>query len=178
MIMSAMDLLKVLDEIDMKYGRWLVARSALRLFFAEETEATFNVALSRLARQGIIVKIANGLYGNPRAVRSAYFLENIAWALRPHESFYLSLEARLSEQGLISQIPNRLTFMTTGAGKTFNTPYGIIEFVHSKRNPKTFLEETVFDAERGIHVALDRRAIDDLKNTGRSLDLLGEHGVA
>jgi hypothetical protein len=68
--------------------------------------------------------------------------------------------------------------MTTGAGKTFNTPYGIIEFVHSKRNPKTFLEETVFDAERGIHVALDRRAIDDLKNTGRSLDLLGEHGVA
>ncbi len=57
-----------------------------------------------------------------------YYLNYIAPIIRPAERFYLSLETLLFEVCYISQMPNRLTFMTTGRSQIFNTPYGILKF--------------------------------------------------
>jgi len=92
--------------------------------------------------------------------------------LRPWDSNYLSLEAALPEAGWISQIPSRLTVMTTGRTQTFNTPWGVIEFVHTARKGVDLSEGVVFDERRRIHVATPQRAWRDLKRVGRNLDLV------
>jgi hypothetical protein len=61
-------------------------------------------------------------------VNTNNLLFNIACRLRDYRDFYLSLETVLSEEGVISQIPNRLTFISQSKSAVFHTPLGIIEF--------------------------------------------------
>ena len=82
-------------------------------------------------------------------------LENVAKAMRRGEYNYVSLESALSEYGVISQIPMRLTVMTTGRKGEVNTPFGTIEFTHTSRP---------------IHDILD-----DIHDIGRPLRLAGKH---
>ena len=53
--------------------------------------------------------------------------------LRPREINYISLESKLSEAGVISQITTALTCMTTGSPGRFDTPWGAVEFTHTDR---------------------------------------------
>ena len=54
--------------------------------------------------------------------------------MRRGEYSYISLETMLSEYGAISQVPiDRLTVMTTGRKGEYETPFGVIEFTHTKR---------------------------------------------
>ncbi len=92
--------------------------------------------------------------------------------LRPWDFSYLSLESALSEAGWISQIPSRLTLMTTGRSQIFNTPYGTIEFVHTMQAENKLRNEIRFDPQRELAVATPTRALRDLKRVGRNLDLV------
>jgi hypothetical protein len=92
--------------------------------------------------------------------------------LRPWDFKYLSLESALSEAGVISQIPSRLTLMTTGRTQTFATPYGIIEFVHTAQKPEDLRHQVVWDNRKGFPVATAKRALGDLKHVRRNLDLV------
>ncbi|PHM28446.1 hypothetical protein [Xenorhabdus budapestensis] len=67
--------------------------------------------------------------------RYVFTAKDLAKAMRRGEYNYVSLESALSEYGAISQIPiDRLTVMTTGRKGTYKTPFGIIEFTHTKRS--------------------------------------------
>jgi hypothetical protein len=48
--------------------------------------------------------------------------------------------------------------MTTGRPQTFDTPWGMIEFVHTARNGKDLSDGVTFDVSRRIHVATPQRA--------------------
>ncbi len=130
-------------------------------------------ALARHQQTGVIERIARGLYVNPRAsCLPSDLLSALVPFLRPWDFNYLSLESALSEAGWISQIPSRLTLMTTGRSQIFNTPYGTIEFVHTMRAEGKLRNELRFDPQRELAVATPSRALRDLKRVGRNLDLI------
>jgi len=157
-----------------RQGRWLFSAAQLRRLAGDRPKA-FEAAVHRHCESGLLQRVAHGLYANPHA-RSAppHRLEAVARQLRPMDYTYVSLESRLSELGLISQIPGVLTVMTSGRSRVCETAYGTIEFTHSARDVPSLIAsgQVVFDAERGIHVATAIRARGDLRRVGRNVDLL------
>lgn len=174
--MTSIQLLKVLDEIDKNLRISVLSAKQLRLFFPNESKSVFSVGLNRQVKNGLLVKLCNGLYFNKRSRHiPPNFLEYVATKIRAKETFYLSLESVLSENGLISQIPNRLTFISSSRSQIFHTPYGIIEFV--KTSKKEFFDKkngVVYNENRGIFEASVERAIKDAYQHRRSIDLLEE----
>lgn len=168
-------LIAAMDRWD-KAGIWAYSSNTLRLLFPENERAMLK-ALARHEHAGLVVHIARGLYVNPRA-RSMPpdVLSALVSFLRPWDFNYLSLESALSEAGRISQIPSRLTIMTTGRSQTFETPYGTLEFVHTAQRLDKLRGDLVFDTRRGLAVAAPARALRDLKRVGRNLDLVVIHG--
>ncbi|MCY0853253.1 type IV toxin-antitoxin system AbiEi family antitoxin [Cupriavidus sp. D39] len=169
--MLVRDLIAAMDRWD-KAGIWAFSSSTLSLLFPEDSR-TMLKALARHQQAGLIERIARGLYVNPRA-RSLpqNLLSALVPFMRPWDFSYLSLESALSEAGWISQIPSRLTLMTTGRSQTFKTPYGTLEFVHTSQTPDKLRDEMVFDSRRELYVATPSRALRDLKRVGRNLDLV------
>ena len=164
---------RVLQAQD-RQGRWLFNAGQLRRLAGDSPKA-FEAAVRRHCKRGLLQRVAHGLYANPHA-RSAPSnrLEVVARQLRPMDYTYVSLETRLSELGLISQIPGVLTVMTSGRSRRCETAYGTIEFTHTVRDVPSLIDsgQVIFDPERGIHVATAERARSDLKRVGRNLDLL------
>lgn len=74
--------------------------------------------------------------------------------------------------GFISQVPvDRLTIMTTGREGEYPTPFGTIEFTHTKRSVPAILERCV-DSGRALRLATETAAIADLRRVGRNQHLL------
>ena len=154
-------------------GQWLFTIKQIRGYFPNEEINTLRHALVRHVEAERIVRVCRGLYAFPLSrSRPLYELESIIPFLRPGELTYISLESRLHELDLISQIPTRLTCMTSGRRAVFRTPFGSIEFNHTKRQPKLLLENLEFDDERDVYLASQELALADLKRTGRNLDMV------
>ncbi|MGH8156577.1 MAG: type IV toxin-antitoxin system AbiEi family antitoxin [Rhodanobacter sp.] len=168
--MKATDLHHHLQSLGRRH-RWCVSDATLRCLFPEPRN-TFYTALSRQVRQGTLKRITPGLYLNPYARPPASAAETLAGYLRPDDFAYLSLESALHEHGWMSQVPNRLTFMTTGASYVYTTPVGVIEFTHTARDMATWRSRITFDRDRMLYVAAPELALEDLKNVGRNLDLV------
>ncbi len=104
--------------------------------------------------------------------KGADTLEEVAKTLRRGEYNYVSLESALSEYGIISQIPvGRITVVTTGRKGEYRTPYGIIEFTHTKR-PLSEVLESMIDRQRPLRVATKEAALRDLRRVGRNTHLI------
>src|SRR5262245_49263116 len=117
-------------------GRFVFCKRDFFKMFPEDNQKTLEEGLIRLVKAGILVRACRGIYVNDDAqCKNSYVIEHIAKALRRGEYSYVSLESILSEYGVISQIPiDRLTVMTTGRKGIYQTPYGVIEFTHTKRS--------------------------------------------
>lgn len=169
--MRIQDLIKTLDRWDQR-GFWAFTAQTLKLLFPENDRARTK-ALAAHQGAGLIERIARGLYINPRSRSLPQDLLSalVAW-LRPWDFNYLSLESALSEAGMISQIPSRLTVMTTGRSQTFKTPYGTIEFTHTAQTPEQLRDDLVWDSQRELWVATPTRAQRDLVKARRNLGLV------
>jgi hypothetical protein len=88
----------------------------------------------------------------------------------------VSLETKLSEAGVISQITTALTCMTTGSRGRFETPWGAIEFTHTDRTIEIGTDVVVHDD--GMLEATVRTAVRDLRRVGRNLDLIDHEILA
>jgi len=165
------ELIATLDQWD-RAGIWAFSSTALKLLFPE-SDRTRLKALAAHQKTGVITHIARGLYINPKA-RSlpTDLLSQLVVFLRPWYFNYLSLESALSEAGWMSQIPSRLTVMTTGRSQVFDTPYGTIEFTHTAQAPEQLRAHVNWDANRQLWIATPEQAQRDLKRVGRNLDLL------
>lgn len=164
-----------LSKMD-RQGRCVFNLYDLRKMFPDDSEKTRHEGLQRLVRMGLLRRACRGIYVNEYA-RSfgSYVIEDIAKALRYGEYNYISLESMLSEYGLISQIPvDRINVMTTGAPAVIETPYGVIEFTHTKRSVDNILTSVQRVAERPLRLAKLETAIRDLKRVNRNLHLLRE----
>ena len=155
-------------------GRYVFSTQDLKKIFFESNLRAFEAGLSRLVSHQILERVAYGVYLFTLSTerKSAFTIERIAKTLRRGEYSYISLESALSEYGVISQIPlTYLTVMTTGRKGEFFTPYGTIEFVHTKRRGSDILRATN-DVGRPLRLAKQATALRDLKRVGRNLHLV------
>jgi len=137
-------------------------------------DTNFKKYLYNATRNNVLVKVARELYYNPIAgVVPTGVLERIARLLHWDKFIYVSLETQLSLTGRISQLTmKRLTVMTKGKSRIVKTPFGVIEFTHTKRDIKSLEDDIYFDNETGIFRAREHRAIADLKRVGRNVDMI------
>lgn len=174
--MKTTELLRVLDEQDRDNQVWLFTLPMFRLLFPQESDNALKMSLRRHVKSGLLKKVAKGLYANERAASSLVdrLPALVPW-LRPMEFNYVSKENRLSELGLISQLPlNYLAMMTKGSSRKFNTCYGVVDFTHTERDINFILDHTEFDPDRGLWLADATLALKDLYRSGRNIELVEE----
>ncbi len=149
----------------------------LEVLMPHAKRQSFDATLRRLVDSGVLVRAAYGIYVNALSPTGhGSVLDQIARALRRSHHSYVSLESALSRHGVISEVPMRLTLMTTGRSGEFDTPYGTIEFTHTTRSVNAILEGTVhFDAP--LRFAKKWMAYQDLKHVGRNLDLVDHEAL-
>jgi hypothetical protein len=170
-----MELIRKLAELD-RNGIYLLAKRDIEKIFPEEKEKALDQSLRRMVADGLLLRVTRGLYLNPAASnKSPWVIEDIAKTLRPGNLSYTSLESSLSEYGLISQVPlSRITVMTTGVKGVHETPFGTIEFTHTKRSPAEILNRTIAIKGRPLRMATKLAAVEDLRRVGRNCNMLNE----
>lgn len=158
-----------------RQGRFVFTLADLAKLFHEDSARALKDGLRRLVAEGLLERPARGVYLYALAhSRDSDMIEHIARALRRGEYNYVSLESALSEYGAISQVPlDRLTVMTTGRKGVYKTPYGTIEFVHTKRSVGELLKRMT-DVGRPLQLATLQAAWSDLKRVGRNTHLVDE----
>ncbi len=167
-----------LNELDKK-GRYVFLHRDLAKIFHEDSRRSLADSLARLVKGAILERVARGVYVYALSAHknTSDTLDLIAIALRRGEYNYVSLESALSAYGVISQIPiDRLTVMTTGVKGEYKTPYGVIEFTHTKRGIQDILNGIVH-ANRPLRVASKAAALRDLKRVGRNTHLIDMEAV-
>jgi len=171
--MKKIDVIHRLAELD-KRGIYVLSKGDIAKLFPEEQEKALEKSLQRLVADGLLERVTKGIYLNPAAAsKKSNTVEDIAQALRRGHFSYVSLESVLSEYGVISQVPiNRITIMTTGAKGTYKTPYGTIEFTHTKRRPAEIIKRTASMKNRPLRIALKDAAIQDLMRAGRNTNMI------
>jgi hypothetical protein len=144
-----------------------------------EKEPTLKKGLARHLADGLIVRLARGLYANAMpSCRPLHSNATIVPYLRPCDFNYESFESRLNSLGVISQIPTRLTMATTGRSGLFVTPLGTIEFTHVPLDLFNKSEADFrWDEYRAIWLASPQKAYDDSIRHRRSLELIDEDGL-
>ena len=98
--MKTRDLIKALDTLD-KQGIWAFRYSSLKLRFRQSDRALLK-SLSAHQKNGYVLKVAKGLYVNPRArsLPPDILPALVPW-LRPFEMNYVSLESALKLLNLV-----------------------------------------------------------------------------
>lgn len=164
-----------LSRLDQQ-GRYVFSHRDLEKIFAEDNKPALRAGLNRLVKQKILERVARGvyLYSLSHHKKGSDTLELIAKTLRRGEYNYISLESALSAYGVISQIPmDRLTVMTTGRTGEYKTPYGTIEFTHTKRSVSEILH-SIRPVNRPLRMATRQAALRDLRRIGRNTHLIQE----
>jgi hypothetical protein len=174
--MKRRDLIRKLDQAD-STGVWAFTPASFSALMEGVDPGYLKLRMKRLSDQDVLIRAARGIYVNPTA-RSipADVRRHLVRFLRPREISYVSLESRLSEAGVISQIATTLTCMTTGSPGRFETPWGAVEFTHTDRKIEIGTDVVVLDD--GMLEATIRTAVRDLRRVGRNLALVDEEILA
>ncbi len=174
--MKRLDLITKLAHADAT-GVWAFTLPSFSALMNGVEPAYLRLMMKRLSDQGMLIRAARGVYVNPTARSSpADIRRGLLRFLRPREINYVSLESKLSEAGIISQITTALTCMTTGSPGRFETPWGAMEFTHTDR--KIDVGTDVFVQDDGTLEATIRTAVRDLRRVGRNLDLIDQDILA
>lgn len=173
---EAINKLATLDRV----GVYVLSKGDLAKAFPDEKEKAFEKSLQRLVSDGILQRVAKGVYVNTMAKsKKGQVIEDIAAVLRRGHFSYVTRESMLSEYGVISQVPmSRVTLMTTGANGIYETPYGTIEFTHTKRRPAELIERTATMKGRPLRIATKQAAIADLVRSGRNTNMIDMQELA
>lgn len=161
-----------------KLGRYVYTLKDLSKLFPEDKPKTLQKGINRLVKNGLLIRCCRCIYLYALSNnQDSNTLEVIAKTLRRGEYSYVSLESALSEYGAISQILiDRLTVMTTGRKGEYKTPYGVVEFTHTKRSVSDILDNIV-DVNRPLRLAKLETAWRDLKRVGRNTHLVNREAV-
>ncbi|MBQ2112274.1 MAG: hypothetical protein II194_03510 [Bacteroidales bacterium] len=101
--------------------------------------------LSELTTEGMLVKIAHGIYAKPRKSRFGIVLPSVdkvvqAIAIRDNAKVLPAGMTALNALGLSTQVPMNYTYLTTGSERTINLSYRKV--VLKRGVPKNFCYET------------------------------------
>jgi len=157
-----------------KVGGGVHTTSELAFMMGEPPGPAFTKFLSDCARKRVIRRVAKGVFESvltPPEPSTALY--KIIRKLRGSVLCYISLESQLSFTGDISQlVMDRVTVMTRGRSGIFFTPYGVIEFTHTKKTIGSIAPCLYFDADIGMYRATTEQAIADLKDCKRNVQML------
>jgi hypothetical protein len=157
-----------------KAGGGVQTAHELALMMGEACSQAFIKFLGDGVKKGILRRVAKGLYEStltPPEPGTAIY--KIITKMRSHVLTYVSLESQLSYTGDISQlVMDRVTVVTKGRSGTFETPYGVIEFTHTKKPIDQIAPNLYFDPEIKMYRAKKEQAIADLKDCNRNLNML------
>ncbi len=169
--MKLADALKQLSALDLQ-GPMIFSSHDLGAIFQEHGD-TLSSTVKRLVKHGVLKKAAKGVYVNALSRNTRNLIYKVASYLRPADINYLSNESVLCNLGIISQqMLDRITVMTTGRSGVFNTPYGVIEFTHTKRDGMSILASTTKSDDFPIRIADKNIAVRDLKRIGRNVNMI------
>jgi predicted transcriptional regulator of viral defense system len=171
--MKTSDAIKELELLD-KQDRFVYSKRDLAKVFRSSANYTLVRTISRLERDGILKRVYYGVYVYALSKnKGEEILSHIALTIRRGNLVYESLESALSRWGVISQIMvDRITCMTSGRSLEAVTSYGVIEFIHTKKNFKTVADKVVYSNGDLIPLAMPELAVADLRRVGRNLDLI------
>lgn len=166
-------LLKVFSSTA-KSGGGIHSTAELAFMLGERHTPAFTKFLADCVKKGIIRRVAQGIFEStltpPDPTTAIY---KIIKKLRGDVLSYISLESQLSYTGEISQVVmDRVTVMTKGRNGTFSTPYGVIEFTHTKKPLRKIVPNLYFDADIKMYRATTEQAIADLKDCNRNVHML------
>ena len=151
--MKSIELLKVLQKINKPFYTIADLEKITNL-----PRNSLYVALSRWVADGIIERVAQGIY---LPMGSVISLENIASQL--YIPNYLSFESALAKQGILNLIPYALTFATNRKTRKYIIKKQQVEF-------RQIASELFFGFElrNGMSVAFPEKAfLDELYFVGR-----------
>lgn len=154
---------------------YLFSLSDLRLALADLSENALSVLLNRAAEKKVLTRVCRGIYVREQAMRNdGLLLFHVAARLRADAFNYISLETVLSDAGVISQLPLQwVTIMSSGRSNTISCDrWGSIEFVHTRNTPEKIAGQVSYDRRCGMWRAGVGLAIQDMRRTRRSLDLM------
>lgn len=172
--MTKQDKLLTVFSQAVKAGGGVHTSAELAFLMGEFLTPVFTKFLADCVKKGLIRRLARGVFEScltpPSPKIALYQLIN---KLRGDVLTYVSLESQLSYTGDISQqVMDRVTLMTKGRSGEFSTPYGIVEFVHTKQPVSKIMPNLYYDAELKIYRANRERALLDLQSTRRNLQML------
>nr|WP_199843757.1 type IV toxin-antitoxin system AbiEi family antitoxin domain-containing protein [Candidatus Phycorickettsia trachydisci] len=157
-------------------GRYLFTSKDLRPLFLNLSDNAFKTLLSRAVKSGCLTRICRNIYAYSYLIAqsSGLILFHVASLLRSNEFNYISLETVLSDAGIISQIPiNQVFIMSSGRSSTISCcHFGTIEFIHTNRKPIEVMSKLNYDNNAKLWRANIELALEDMKRTHRSLDLI------
>ena len=174
--MKTRELFQVLDKYDRKHRKWLFTVHDLRLLFDSGTRGNFHNQLTQMVSNGYLAHVCRGVYANRRAMsKPPWPAISVATFLRPKELIYVSRESRLCDLGLISQMmPSYHTLTTTGLSQLFHTPFGRIEFTHTRCKVADLLPDLEYNRHLEIFEASSSLAWKELQRSRRNVDLVLE----
>ena len=157
-----------------KAGGGIHTAAELAYMISEKHTPAFTKFISDCVKKGVLRRVATGVFEStltPPDPSSAIY--KIVKKLRGRDLNYISLESQLSYTGDISQIlMDRLTVITKGRSGTFPTPYGVIEFTHTKKSIHKIAPNLYIDTDINMYRAKTAQAIADLKDCNRNLSML------
>lgn len=146
----------------------------LAFMLGEACNPAFIKFLADGVKKRVLRRVAQGLYEStltPPEPESAVY--KIIKKLRSGTLNYISLESQLSHTGDISQVlMGRVTVITKGRSGIFSTPYGVIEFTHTKKPINKIAPNLYFDEDINMYRATTTQATTDLKNCRRNMHML------
>ena len=153
----------------------LFALHELRAVLPDHGPGAFKAVINRAERSGLLRRVCRGLYLHVASgVAGGLLLYHAAARLRAGQFNYISLESALSDAGVISQVPmNWVTVMSSGRSQRISCgDFGTIEFVHTRKQPAALANRLDYDARCHLWRASIALAIQDMKATGRNMDLI------
>lgn len=172
-LVKQIELINALDELE-KMQRHVLSVKRFFQFFSSDSKESYSMGIARAVDNGLLVRGARGVLVNPRSKYFGHYtLEWIARTMRPADISYVSLETVLSQHGVISQIMiDRITIMTTGRSGEIKTPFGVIEFTHTKRSFLDIVASTYEVEDQPLKIATVEIALRDLRRVGRNMHLV------
>ena len=157
-----------------KAGGGIHSAAELAFMLGESSDPAFRKFLTDSVKKGQLRRVVKGFYESaltPPEPETAIY--KIIKKLRSGVLNYISLESQLSHTGDISQVVmGRITVVTKGRSGRFDTPYGVIEFTHTKKPIEHIAPNLYYDPDIKMYRANTEQAIVDLKHCQRNRHML------
>lgn len=124
-------------------------------YFPKDDLASLRIQLSRLTKKKLITRIKRGLYSYDRQIVDELELANVLYL-----PSYISVETALNYYGIIPDVPQGITSVTTITSKKIKTVFGV--YYYLKINPNLFFGFNIIKTkEEYLRIAKKEKALLD-----------------